>query len=121
MKKRKKELIFLVIIITLITAVIIFINLNKNPEINNPDKIIKCIGENSQLIISPTCSACAHQKKILEETLENYQEYITLLAYNENPELVQKYEIKYVPTWIINNEKYISVQSIEKLQEITGC
>ena len=113
MKKETITIIILIIIIIAIIVIIYYIKANENQD----DPTIKCIASKSKIIVSPTCSACAYQKQILGD----YLNYFEILSITEHPELLEQYNLDGVPTWIINEEKYPGVQSIEKLKQITGC
>ncbi len=112
-KKGIITIIILGIIVIGIIAGIFYIKSNGNHD----EKLIKCIAKDSKLIVSKTCSACAYQKQILG----NYLNYFELISVDEHPEIFEQYDIKGVPTWIINNQEHIGVQKIEKLKELTGC
>ena len=85
----------------------------KHPE--TPENIVKCIGENSELYGQLGCSACKKQEELFGEN----SKYLTIIdCWNEREKCL---EIEYTPTWIIKGEKYVGVQSIEKLKELTGC
>lgn len=77
----------------------------------------RCIANNSQVIISKTCSACASQKHILGE----YENYFEIIEITEHPEIVQQWNINKVPTWIIKNKTYSGTKSWEELRNLTGC
>jgi len=117
MKKDALILIVLIVIIIGIISLIYYVKANGNPD----EKIIKCIAEKSKIIVSPTCSACAYQEQILKESLENYEDYFEIINLAEHPELWQQYNLKGVPTWIINEQTYPGVQSIGNLKQLTGC
>ena len=104
--------------IGIIIAVIIlayFIINRTHPE--TPEALAKCIGENAVLYTQIGCSACEKQKDLFGENVQYINEFIC----NSDWQECQKVEMTHTPTWIINNEKYVGVQSIEKLKEITGC
>ena len=113
MKKRTQNLIATILIIIAIAA-LAFILLNRNrPE--TTEEIAKCIGENSVLYTQLGCSACKAQEDLFGES---YQQLNVIDCFYEREKCS---EITATPTWIINNEKYVGVQSIEKLQELTKC
>jgi len=111
---KKRSLITIIIVITII--ILAYFLLNK-PTPETSEEIARCIGENSELYIQLGCHAC----KIQEEMFgENYQ-YLNIVDCIFNGEICLEKQIEFTPTWIINGEKYKGVQSIEKLQELTGC
>ena len=111
MKKRKTSFI-------IITAVIIFaIILLMIPKTTPEEKIAKCIGENSKLYTQLGCHACLTQENMFGK---NYK-HLTVIDCVYEREACSQASITATPTWIINEEKITGVQSISKLQELTGC
>lgn len=113
---KTKEITIFAVLVILVIAIILIINYIKANG-NHPDEIIKCIADNSILVVSKTCSHCINQKKILEP----YLDYFNILEISEHPELNKEYNIIGVPTWIINNQTYAGGKSIEELKQLTGC
>jgi uncharacterized membrane protein len=111
--KRKviNAITFLIIFGVVILAA--FLITSKGEETSN--EIAKCIGENSVLYTQLGCHACETQKNLFGES---YQ-YLNLVDCFYEGEKCSN--IEYTPTWIINNEKYVGIQSIEELKELTGC
>lgn len=108
----KKFLITIMIILGVIILSIIIIS-KPNPETS--EKVAKCIGKKSILYIKLGCHACKTQEEMFGE---NYK-YLTVIdCFYERDKC---YEIEWTPTWVIKGEKYIGVQSIEELKELTGC
>ena len=109
----KDNLITIVIILgVLIIAGTILLNGN---DTQTDKKISKCIGQNSELYTQVGCHACEKQK----EMFGNNYEYLTIIDCFFEREKCGG--IRATPTWIINGEEYLGVQSIETLQELTGC
>ncbi|MBT3405215.1 hypothetical protein HN832_01440 [archaeon] len=102
----------------IIFAVIIlsYFALTPSKEIT-PTEITQCIGENSVLYIQLGCHACETQENLFGD---NYND-LTIVDCFFDIEKCQEAEITATPTWVINQEKIIGVQSIKKLQELTGC
>ncbi len=109
---KKRSVITLIIILGIV--LLSFAVLNKShPDIEK--EIVQCIGENSILYIQLGCHACETQEKMFGN---NYQ-YLNVIDCFFEREKCQ--EIAATPTWIINNEKYVGVQEIDKLKELTNC
>ena len=117
MEKNTIVLLILIIIVIAIISLIYSIKANGNLD----ESVIKCIAENSKMIVSPTCSACAYQKNILKENMEDYETYFEIISFAENPEIRQQYAIKGVPSWIINEQIHPGAKSMEQLKQLTGC
>jgi len=111
-----KEIMFMVGLIVVVVLVITTIIYSK-PTVDLDEKTMQCIADNSKLIVSKTCGHCANQKNILGEYLDKFD----LLYVDENPGLWEEYNLKGVPTWVISENTYPGVQSIDKLKELTGC
>ena len=110
-RKVMTAITFLIIFGVVILAA--FLITSKGEETSN--EVAKCIGENSVLYTQLGCSACKAQEDLFGES---YQNLNVIDCFYEREKCS---EITATPTWIIKNEKYVGVQSIEKLQELTGC
>lgn len=109
----KKSKIITLIFVLITLAIIIFVIL-KNGN-NTEAELAKCIGEKSVLYVATGCVACDYQEKLFGE---NY-EYINTIDCAVDSEKCS--DITGTPTWIINNEKVVGVQAIEKLKQLTEC
>lgn len=111
MEIKKGDGITILIILGVIIFSVVIIssnNQNSNEEIN--------LGENATLYISNGCPHCTTQLKILGECSKN----LTIIDCTEEPNKCLEAEIIRVPTWIINGKKYVGIQSIEELNELTN-
>lgn len=113
MKKDTKIYLGLVVIVIIVILGIFWVK--GNGSIN--EKTAKCIGENSVLYTKLGCPACEAQEKMFED---NYQYLNKIDCHSETQKCIDA-QITGTPTWIINGEKYLGMQSIEKLKELTGC
>lgn len=114
MQKINSKYLTLFIILAVITISVIVIVYRWNEQ-ETPEHIAKCIGEKSILYVQLGCHACEKQEEMFGD---NYQHLKVIDCYFERDKCGL---ITATPTWIINEEKYIGVQSIEKLKELTGC
>jgi len=103
------------ITIVIIIGVIIFsiIIISKGNGVSKQTTM--CIANNSELYTQLGCHACKNQEKLFGN---NYQYLNVIDCWFEKEKCS---EIRYTPTWIINNEKYTGLKSIEELKELTGC
>ena len=115
--KKKEILIFLILIIGVIGIILLINSTRENGDYDKETML--CIAKDTKLIVSPTCGYCAQQKDLLKENLDNYEDYFEILTIN--PELSDQYNLKGVPTWIINEQTYSGLRTIEQLKELTGC
>lgn len=117
MKNKKSlswKLIFTILLIVVVALLIINILLKSQPNIDN---IMGCIGNNSILVASKGCGACHKQIEILGDSKDKFN----IIYCGENEQFCIDNQIMAVPTWIINEEKFVGIQSLDKLKELTGC
>lgn len=108
----KNTLITTMIILAVIGLSIWLIN---KPTESTDAITAKCIGENSMLYVQLGCTHCKTQEAMFGENIN----LIKKVDCFYEPDKCQ--EISGTPTWVINNQKYVGVQSIEKLKQLTGC
>ena len=107
MRKNNIATILIILGVLLLSGIIIYFgNQKSNEEIN--------IGENATLYISNGCPHCHTQLKILGECSN-----LTIVDCIKEPNKCLDAGIIRVPIWIINNQKYEGVKSIEELKELT--
>ena len=112
--KRNTLITWLVIIAVIILGIVIS---SRGGSSNVPEEIAKCIGEKSTLYVQLGCPHCKTQ----EDMFGNNKKYLEEVdCFYERIECQEK-DIQATPTWIISGEYYEGVQSIERLQELTGC
>jgi glutaredoxin len=107
-----------VIIIMIILAGTIIYFKNFQPSSGVSEDVAKYIGNHSVLYVQTGCSHCKDQEDLFGENVK-YLTIVNCLVESERQKCVSA-GIEGTPTWIINNETYIGVQSIEKLKELTG-
>ena len=116
MKKRVLRNIITWIVIFLVLFIAFYLILSRNKDKpQTSEEIAKCIGENAVLYVQLGCHACETQERMFG----NNTKYLNIVDCFEQREKCSS--IKYTPTWIINNQKYTGVQSIEKLKLLTNC
>jgi len=118
MKNKKSlswKLIFTILLIVVVALLIINILLKSQP--NADCDTLCCIGNNSVLVASKGCGACHKQIEILGDSKDKFN----IIYCGENEQFCIDNQIIAVPTWIINEEKFVGVQSIDKLKELTNC
>lgn len=115
----KKSLMTWTIIIGIfIVAGIIIYSQSKNTSIELVSKeIAQCIGGNSTMYSQTGCHYCKQQKDMFGSSVK----YLTIIECDYKPDLCNSLGIQGTPTWIIKNQSYVGVQSIERLQNLTGC
>jgi len=121
-QKRKVLITFLVLIVIvaggwLITKAITSYTGYSITEVEDLEEFSSCIGEKAELYTTATCPHCKAQKDLFKIYVGN----LNIIDCTENPDICVEKEVRFVPTWIINGEKYIGEKSLEKLSELTGC
>jgi hypothetical protein len=106
----------LIIIVVLILS--LFIILNKSAP-QTSTNVAKCIGQNSVLYVQTGCSHCKDQEDLFGNNTQYLNEIDCIQA--DNMQKCISAEIQGTPTWVIKNQSYEGVQTIEKLKELTGC
>jgi preprotein translocase subunit Sec61beta len=114
MKKFSEEKWITTVIILCILIFGVIAIINKMAPKSDADTA-KCIGKNSILYTRLGCYFCEVQEDMFGD---NYP-YLTLIDCFFDEEKCSG--ISGTPTWVINGEKYVGVQSINKLKELTGC
>ncbi len=107
----------IVVVLIIIVAAFLAINYSLRPRETLDCDVMCCIGNNSILFASTGCSHCINQIKLLGDSIENF----TIIYCDKDTQACIDAEIMGVPTWIINGEKYVGTQSLDKLKELTGC
>jgi len=116
MKKSLEKLITAFVIIAIL-VLSLFIILNKPTQTSS--EVAKCIRQNSILYTQTGCSHCKDQ----EDLFGNNTQYLNIVdcIQSDNMQKCIDAKIEGTPTWIIKNQSYVGVQTIEKLKELTGC
>lgn len=118
---KEKIITISVVFLVLIAAggIIYFRNFQSSAIKDLPsEEVAKWIGEHSVLYVLPTCSHCKDQENLFGINVK----YLNIVDCSniENRQKCIDEGIINVPTWVINGQQYIGVQSIEKLKELTG-
>ena len=109
----KKNWITIIVIVAVVIISLILINDPASAAVSK--STATCIGENSELYVQLGCHACETQEEMFGE---NYQ-YLKAIDCFYNIEKCES--ITHTPTWIINEQRYVGVQDVETLKELTGC
>lgn len=121
MDKNKAATIGIIMLILAVAAGIIFLKNNSSSFIIKDtvlEEQAKWIGEHSVLYVQLGCSHCKEQEDLFGINVK----YLNIIdgIKAENRQKFIDAGITNVPTWIINGQKYVGVQPIEKLLELTG-
>lgn len=120
MEKSKLVTISVVIIVLLLAGgIIYFKNFQGSTIADIPsEKVARWIGEHSVLYGQTGCIHCKIQEDLFGENVR----YLNIIdgIKEENRQKFIDAGIEGTPTWVINGQKYVGVQSIEKLKTLTG-
>jgi hypothetical protein len=120
MKKERFITWSIVFIVLLIAGGIIYFNNTSFTVKDTPsEEIAKYIGEHSVLYVQTGCSACKTQEKIFGNNWK-YINSVDCISSQENLQICTNANITATPTWVINGQKYVGVQSIDTLKNLTG-
>ena len=109
--KKSNGVTILIIIAILIFA---FVILTK-PTSGVSGETAKCIAEKSILYVQKGCVHCANQEKMFGSSYK----YLNTIDCFYKPEMCSA--ITGTPTWVINGQSYVGIQSIERLKQLTEC
>lgn len=107
-------ILFIALAIAIVFSIII---LTKKPSNTTDSPVAKCIGQNSVLYVQRGCSHCEDQKNLFGDS---YQYLNITDCFYETQKCINN-SIEATPTWVIKSQKYVGVQTIETLKNLTGC
>ncbi len=118
----KKSSIATIIIILGVIAVAATIIISKSLVSGSgvSSQLAQCIGSHSQVYVQLGCSHCTEQENLFGD---NWQ-YVNATDCYYNPSAcsaITQNGYYSTPTWIIKNQTYQGVQSVDKLKQLTGC
>lgn len=116
-KKLKINLNLSITVLIILGILILTVILINNKKAETPNEIAQCIGEKSLLYTQLGCHACKTQENLFGES---YQYLNKIDCYYNTNECITA-NITATPTWVINGEKYVGVQSVTELKELTNC
>jgi hypothetical protein len=116
MNKEKVVTAVIIISILLIAGIVIYskskINTTEIPSV----QVSEYIGARSILYVQTGCSHCKDQEDLFGENVK----YLNIIDCLNNTQACINAGIEATPTWMINGKKYVGVQSVEKLKELTN-
>ena len=115
MNKDLKIYLTLIVIVLIVIAGIYYLK-TINQETADV-QTMKCIAKKAVMYSQSACSHCITQKQILG----NYTNLFNIIECDKDLKKCQDAQILGTPTWIIDNKKIESIQTIKQLKELTGC
>jgi glutaredoxin len=112
---------FIVIILVLVLAGTIIYFKSGLATQNNQVSVdaAKWIGNHSVVYVQAGCSHCVDQEAMFGDNWE-YINSVDCVASPQNAQTCVIANITATPTWVINGQQYIGVQSIATLEQLTG-
>jgi hypothetical protein len=117
MNKKKLITPIVIVLMILIAGTIIYFK-NFQPSSGVSAEIAEYIGVHSVLYVQTGCSHCIEQENLFGENVK-YLTIVDCFVESDRQKCIDA-GIEGTPTWIINGKKYVGVQPIEKLKELTG-
>lgn len=120
MNKKNKDIKFYILVglvlIVIIVGTYLFQDEYIDPLLN--EQTMQCIADNSELFVLTTCGYCKDQKEILGD----YTEIFNITNCDQDTTgICTERGIQLVPFWVIENEGYIGIKTIEELKNLTSC
>lgn len=118
MKKNTKNILITILFIAVVVIIaIVIIHLTKKTSGIVDESVAKCIGQNSILYVQLGCSHCEDQKNLFG----NSYQYLNVTDCFYETGVCINNSIEATPTWVIKDQRYVGVQTVEKIKELTGC
>jgi len=115
MSKKRIVVWINILIVVIIVSIVLYVATKPTVPVQTDIDIVKCIAEKTILFTQLGCHACQIQEDLFGE---NYKYLNSVDCFYE---LDKCQEITATPTWKIKGGFYKGVQTIEQLQELTGC
>jgi len=112
---KRSTSILVVLVILIIVAIALISYLRGNNTVN--EETARCIASKAALYVKTGCPHCLQQEQILG----NYIGFFNITDCIDNIEICSDKMIEFIPAWIINNQKYYGVKSLQELKSLTGC
>jgi len=119
MRNLKIIIIFVIIVIFLAIAVLVWGSGNKKNIANSLDNFAKCLAsKNITMYSAYYCSHCEDQKNLFGDSFK----YVPYVECTDDPQKCVDAAITGTPTWIFpDGARLIGEQSLETLSQKSGC
>ena len=115
MKQSTKTYIALIaLIIIIIGAIYVYKNMNQPTA---TEDFAKCLASKSIIYSSSICPHCQDQKKIIGPSYK----FLNEVDCYTDPQKCIDANITATPTWLINGKYYVGVESLQQLEQNSGC
>ncbi len=117
-RRVKIALFFLVFVLAFSFTLNKMNNITGAAVIQERNNLAKCLTENgATLFIENNCPVCDEQKRIFSSS----SKYLNFIDCSENKEYCKSAGIYSYPTWIIHDQLFVDIHSLEDLKLIAGC
>ncbi|MDE1848984.1 MAG: hypothetical protein KGH55_03050 [Nanoarchaeota archaeon] len=116
-KKRSLATFLMILGVIVLAGIIIYMQARNLSGSSVSADLARCIGQHSAIYVQLGCSHCADQEAMFGGSWK----YMNSTDCYYNPQECNLAGIQYTPTWIINNTRYVGVQSVDELKNLTGC
>ncbi len=112
----KKYIIFIGIgLIIVMSAYLVYANVNKPGQYDN---FAKCLTEKGAVVYgNDYCQYTVKQLNFFGKS----KKYLNYVKCSDNEKLCDEKGIQTTPTWEINGEMYVQIQTFERLAAVSGC
>lgn len=115
-KSSKKIIVFSIIFI--IFAGIVYASVSYYTKPGEYDEFAKCLTDKGYKMYGVDwCPNCRNQKKMFGKSFK----YVDYIECTKQKEACSQAQIEGYPTWIVDTETYVGVQSLARLSSISEC
>lgn len=112
-----RETTFLWIIAIVLAVIFGIIYISNNSSSSVSSEVAQCIGQRALVYVRTGCHACETQEKMFGSSYK----YINEVDCAYESDKCNLNGITATPTWVINGQYNVGVQTIPRLQALTGC
>lgn len=126
-KKTNKFIIGIVALFIIILSIIYYIKVSNSVNNTATDNLAKCLANNgAKMYGADWCPHCQDQKAMFGDSgkiLIDLGIYVECDSSgpNSQTDLCLSKGIEGYPTWVINNQQYPGVKSLDQLKQLGGC
>ena len=117
-RRVKIALFFLVFVLVFSFTLSKVSNITGAAIIKERNDVAKCLTENkATLFVENNCPICDEQKRIFSAS----SKYLNIINCSENKEYCEINGVYSYPTWIIHDQRFVDIHSVEELKIIAEC
>ena len=121
-KKTNKFIISGLILLIIIAGIIYYIKVSNSMNNNTIDNLAKCLANNGvKMYGTYWCPHCQDQKAMFGDSGKILIDLGIYVECTEDKAQCDKAGIEGYPTWVIDNQQYPGVKSLDQLKQLGGC